>query len=211
MKQRGWIISERILIRRDEICEDESSLEENFDPQGWNQWGRIISGRGFFSAGMKSARKNHPWKIFLIRRDEISSVKAKGAFSGYSIIRNIIHKRKISQIEITLHPVFFNRACLWTSSIINSPLGRHHVSAGCLYLRPWCWRAMYLPCSCLHAIASQSQSSSYCACNKLSNSAASASFSPLPFVLNLSSGKPYSSKIWFLSLSRSACLVPSLW
>ena len=59
---------------------------------------------------MKSAGENHLWEKIFIRRDEISSVKAKGAFSGCSIVRNIIHKRKISQIEITLQPVFFNRA-----------------------------------------------------------------------------------------------------
>ncbi|MDO5592739.1 MAG: hypothetical protein Q4G57_07575, partial [Bacillota bacterium] len=69
-----------------------------------------ISGRGFLSAEMKSVGKNHPWKTYLIHRDEISSVKAKGAFSGCPIVRNIIHKGPNSQIEITLQPVFFNRA-----------------------------------------------------------------------------------------------------
>ena len=37
---------------------------------------RIISGRGFFSAEMKSVGKNHPWKTFLIHRDEISEGKS---------------------------------------------------------------------------------------------------------------------------------------
>lgn len=36
------------------------------------QRGRIISWRGFISAGMKSTRKNHLWGRFLIRRDEIN-------------------------------------------------------------------------------------------------------------------------------------------
>ena len=37
---------------------------------------RIISGREFLSAGMKSAGKNHLWKRFFIRRDEISEGKS---------------------------------------------------------------------------------------------------------------------------------------
>ncbi len=55
---------------------------------------------------MKSARKNHLWERIFIRRDEISSVKAKEAFSGCSIVRNIIRKGPNSQIEITLQPAF---------------------------------------------------------------------------------------------------------
>ena len=63
----------RIFIRRDEMSEEESSLRENFYPQGWNQQGRIIPGGGFLSAGMKSVRMNHPRKRIFIRRDEISA------------------------------------------------------------------------------------------------------------------------------------------
>ena len=33
---------------------------------------RIIPERGFLSAGMNLARKNHPWKKIFIGRDEIS-------------------------------------------------------------------------------------------------------------------------------------------
>ena len=62
----------RIFIRRDEISEKESSLGENSYPQGCSQRGRIIPGREFLSAGMKSAEKNHPWERILIGRDEIS-------------------------------------------------------------------------------------------------------------------------------------------
>ncbi len=68
-KNHPW---ERIFIRRDAISEEESSLREIFYPQGCNRRGRIILGREFLSAGMKSARKNHPRKRILIRRDEIS-------------------------------------------------------------------------------------------------------------------------------------------
>ena len=68
-KDHPW---KRILIRRDDISGDESSLEVDVYPQGWNQQGRIIPGGGFLSAGMKSVRMNHPWKRFFIRRDEIS-------------------------------------------------------------------------------------------------------------------------------------------
>ena len=63
---------ERILICRDEISEEESSLEENSYPQRCNQRGRIIPEREFLLAEMKSARKNHPRKRILIRRDAIS-------------------------------------------------------------------------------------------------------------------------------------------
>ena len=63
---------ERIFAGRDEIGEKESSLGENSYPQGCNQQGRIILGREFLSAGMKSARKNHPGKRVFIGRDEIS-------------------------------------------------------------------------------------------------------------------------------------------
>ena len=68
-KDHPW---KRIFIRRDDISRDESSLEVDFYPQGWNQQGRIIPGGGFLSAGMKSVRMNHPWKRFFIRRDDIS-------------------------------------------------------------------------------------------------------------------------------------------
>ena len=63
---------ERIFVGRDAISREESSLGENFCRQGCNQQGRIILERNFLSAGMKSARKNHPWERILIRRDEIS-------------------------------------------------------------------------------------------------------------------------------------------
>jgi len=33
---------------------------------------RIILGRGFLLAGMKSAGKNHPWERFFIGGDEMS-------------------------------------------------------------------------------------------------------------------------------------------
>ena len=68
-KNHPW---ERIFIGRDEISGRESSLRENFYLQGWNQRERIILEREFISAGMKSARKNHPWERIYIRRDEIS-------------------------------------------------------------------------------------------------------------------------------------------
>ena len=58
---------ERILIGRDAISEEESSLEENSYQQR-----RIIPGREFLLAGMKSAEKNHPWERIFVRRDEIS-------------------------------------------------------------------------------------------------------------------------------------------
>ena len=63
---------ERIFIRRDEISGEESSLREDFYPQGWNQRRRIIPERKLLSAGMKSAEKNHPWRRIFIRRDETS-------------------------------------------------------------------------------------------------------------------------------------------
>ena len=69
-KDHPW---KRILIHRDEISRDESSSEEIFYPQGWYQPGWIILGREFLSAGMKSARKNHPQKRIFICRDEISA------------------------------------------------------------------------------------------------------------------------------------------
>ena len=61
------------FIRRDEISREESSLQENSYPQGWNQSGIIILGKEFLSAGMKSARKNHPCRWIFICRDEISA------------------------------------------------------------------------------------------------------------------------------------------
>ena len=64
------------LIFRDEISEEESSLGEDFYPQGWNQPGKIILGREFLSAVMKSTRENHPRKRIFIRRDEISGEKS---------------------------------------------------------------------------------------------------------------------------------------
>ena len=66
---------ERIFVGRDAISREESSLGENFCWQRCNQQGRIIPGREFLSAGMKQARKNHPRKRVLIRRDEISIVE----------------------------------------------------------------------------------------------------------------------------------------
>ena len=63
---------ERILIGRDAISREESSRREIFYPQGCNQRGRIILGREFLLAGMKSARKNHPGERFFIGMDEIS-------------------------------------------------------------------------------------------------------------------------------------------
>ena len=68
-KNHPW---ERIPIRRDEISEEESSRRENSYWQRCNQQRRIIPGREFLSAGMKSARKNHLWERIPIGRDEIS-------------------------------------------------------------------------------------------------------------------------------------------
>ena len=62
----------RILIRRDAISEEESSLGEDFYPQGCKQRGRIILEREFLLAEMKSARENHPWERIFAGRDEIS-------------------------------------------------------------------------------------------------------------------------------------------
>ena len=76
---------ERILFGRDEISGEESSLRENFYRQGWNQWGRIISGRRFLLAGMKSAEKNHPWEKIFINRDEISIAEGP-AFSEFEVV-----------------------------------------------------------------------------------------------------------------------------
>ena len=56
----------RILIGRDEMSGEESSLKEDFCWQGWNEQGRIILERGFLLAGMKWAGKNHPWKRFFV-------------------------------------------------------------------------------------------------------------------------------------------------
>ena len=67
---------ERIFIGRDEICRGESSLREDFYRQGWNLQGRIIPARGFLSAGMKSAGKNHPQERIFIGRDEICGEEA---------------------------------------------------------------------------------------------------------------------------------------
>ena len=63
---------ERIFVGRDAISREESTPEENSYPQRCNQRGRIIPERDFLSAGMKSARKNHPRKRIFIGRDEIS-------------------------------------------------------------------------------------------------------------------------------------------
>ena len=71
---------ERILIGRDAISGEESSLGENFCWQRCNQQRRIIPERDFLSAGMKSAEKNHSRKRVLIRRDE-SSIAEGIAFS----------------------------------------------------------------------------------------------------------------------------------
>ena len=88
--QRGRIIPERgflsagmksagknypwewIFIRRDEISGEESSLREDFYPQGWNHRGKIIPESEFLSAEMKSSRENHLWERIFIRRDEIN-------------------------------------------------------------------------------------------------------------------------------------------
>ena len=72
-KNHPW---KRFFIGRDEIRGEESSLEEIFYRQGWNSWERIILGRDFLSAGMKSEGKNHPWKRFFIGRDEIRREKS---------------------------------------------------------------------------------------------------------------------------------------
>ena len=61
-----------ILILRDEISGEESSLQENFYPQGWNLQGIIIPARDFLSTGMKSVEKDHPWERIFIGRDEMS-------------------------------------------------------------------------------------------------------------------------------------------
>ena len=44
---------------------------------------RIILERGFLSAGMKQARKNHLWERILIRRDEISEEESSLGESFY--------------------------------------------------------------------------------------------------------------------------------
>ena len=74
---------ERIFVGRDEISKEESSPEENSYPQGWNRRERIILGRGFLFAGMKSARKNHPWERIFIRRDEISEEESSLEENSY--------------------------------------------------------------------------------------------------------------------------------
>ena len=68
-KNHPW---ERIFVGRDAISEEESSLGENFCWQRCNQQKRIIPGREFLSAGMKSARKNHPGERIFVGRDAIS-------------------------------------------------------------------------------------------------------------------------------------------
>jgi len=68
-KNHPW---ERFFIRRDAISREESSRREIFYPQGCNQQRRIIPERDFLSAGMKSARKNHPWERIFVGRDAIS-------------------------------------------------------------------------------------------------------------------------------------------
>ena len=98
----------RIFIRRDEISEEESSLEEDFCQQGWNQWGRIISGRGFLSAGMKSARENHLWKRIFVSRDEISvdesSLRENFYPQGWNQRGRIIPERHFQSTEMKYHP-----------------------------------------------------------------------------------------------------------
>ena len=79
-KNHPW---ERIFIHRDEISEEESSLEENSYPQRCNQRGRIIPGREFLLAEMQSAEKNHPGERFFIRRDEISGEESSRGENSY--------------------------------------------------------------------------------------------------------------------------------
>ena len=89
---------ERIFIRRDETSEEESSMREDFYPQRWNKRGRIIPERDFLSAGMKQARKNHPWERIFIRRDEISeegsSLREDSYPQGWNQRRRIIPERE---------------------------------------------------------------------------------------------------------------------
>ena len=79
-KNHPW---ERIFAGRDEISGKESSPEENSYPQGCNQRGRIIPERDFLSAGMQSARKNHPGERFFIRRDEIGEEESSLEENSY--------------------------------------------------------------------------------------------------------------------------------
>ena len=110
----------RILIRRDEIYREESSLQENFYPQRWNLQGRIIPARDFLSAGMKSARKNHPWKWILIRRDEI--------YREESSLREIFIRRdEMSEEESSLREIFYPQGWNLPGRII---LAREFLSAG---------------------------------------------------------------------------------
>ena len=60
---------------------------------------RIILGRDFLLAGMKSAGKNHPWKRFFIRRDEI-----RGGES--SLKEDFVGRDEISREESSLEEDF---------------------------------------------------------------------------------------------------------
>ena len=144
----------RIFIRRDDISRDESSLEVDFYPQGWNQQGRIIPGGGFLSAGMKSVRMNHPWKRFFIRRDEISREESSleeifypqgwnqlgiiilgreflstgmiSARNNHPCKRILIHRDEISREESSLEKNFYPQGWYQPGWII---LGKEFLSA----------------------------------------------------------------------------------
>ena len=95
-----------------QIDKEESSWEEIFYPQGWNQQGRIIPRGKFWPVAMKSARENHPGKRFFIHRDEISKEESslrenfhpqvKSARKNHPWERIFIRRDEISKEESSL-------------------------------------------------------------------------------------------------------------
>ena len=60
---------------------------------------RIILGRGFLLAGMKSVWKNHPWKRIFIRGDEMSGEES-------SLKEDFVGRDEISREESSLEEGF---------------------------------------------------------------------------------------------------------
>ena len=61
---------------------------------------RIILGREFLLAGMKSVGKNHPWKRFFAGRDEIRGKES-------SLKEGFVGRDEISGEESSLEEIFY--------------------------------------------------------------------------------------------------------
>ena len=76
-------VQDAILFCRDAFLSAESSWICYFVLQRCFSGRRIIPERGFCSAGMKSAEKNHPWEEIFISRDEISGAESSLGGNSY--------------------------------------------------------------------------------------------------------------------------------